>query len=166
MFHKKKTYHMDMKSADTTLQNVFAACDQTPNSIPFDKLVLRQKARTKTFDILLIIISLVVILTILAPLPFLCFKESTVSSYLELNEHYVVGNKLYLVLDTNDQTIKYEEAYLLSPSGDLYEIISYDSQNHTLCFPYIAQECNIYIPYGQDSILHLLLTPNTTKENN
>ena len=157
---------MDMKSADTALQNVFAACDQTPSSIPFDKLILRQKARTKAFDVLLIVIALIVTLTILAPLPFLCFKETSVSSSIELAEHYIEGNKLYLMLDTQNQTIKYEEAYLLSPGGDVYEIISYDSKNHTLCFPYIAQECNIYIPYGEDSLLHLLLTPTTSKENN
>ena len=44
MFRKKKTYQMDIKSADTTLQNIFAACNETPNTVPFDKLLLRQKA--------------------------------------------------------------------------------------------------------------------------
>ncbi len=73
MFYKKKTYQMDMDTANTALQNIFAACEKTPNTIPFDKLVLRQSAYTKPFDNLLIILTIALTLTILAPLPFLCF---------------------------------------------------------------------------------------------
>lgn len=164
MFRKKKTYQMDMKSADTALQNIFAACEQTPNSIPFDKLVLRQQARTQFFNVLLVIISIAMVLTILSPLPFLAFKETTTYSPVVLKEHYVKGDKLHLILDSGNHNIKYEEAYLISPGGNVYEIASYDSKTYTLCFPYTTQECNIYIPYDTDSILHLLLTPNNLKE--
>ena len=37
---------MDIKQAGETLQNIFAACEQEPNKVPFDKIVLRQKANT------------------------------------------------------------------------------------------------------------------------
>lgn len=164
MFYKKKTYQIDMETANVALQNVFVACQETPNTIPFDKLVLRQKARTQKYDNLLVIIIIIIALTILAPLPFLRFKAYLDYSPIVLKEHYVDGNKLYLELDTGNHTIKYEEAYLLSSGGNIYEIVSYNSNSYSLCFPYITKECNIYIPYDEDSLLHLSLTPTDSKE--
>ncbi len=163
MFRKKKTYQMDIKSADTTLQNIFAACNETPNTVPFDKLLLRQKAHTRNYDILLAIIALIIFITLLAPLPFLAFRETVNYSPVILEEHYVSNDRLHLVLDTGNQEIKYEEAYLVSATGTVYEIVSYDDSAHSLCFPYVPYECNIYIPYGNDLQLHLLISP-TIKE--
>lgn len=164
MSFKKKTYQIDKETANTALQNVFAACHETPNTIPFDKLVLREKAHTQKYDNLLIIIIIIIALTILAPLPFLGFKEYSAYSPIVLTKHYVAGNKLYLELDTGNHTINYEEAYLLSSGGNIYEIVSYDSTSYSLCFPYISKECNIYIPYDEDSLLHLSLTPTDLME--
>lgn len=161
MFHKKKIYQMNMKAANDTLQNVFAACDQPPNTIPFNKLVLRQRAHTAAFDILLLFTSLLLALTLLAPLPFLAYKNTAAYSSVEISSQYVDGNKLYIVLDTGNHTIKYQEAYLRSPGGDIYEIVSYDDKTCTLCFPYLSQECNIYIPYDDGFVLHLLFNPDT-----
>ena len=163
MFRKKKTYQMDIKSADTTLQNIFVACNETPNTVPFDKLLLRQKAHTRNYDILLAIIALIIFITLLAPLPFLAFRETVNYSPVILEEHYVSNDRLHLVLDTGNQEIKYEEAYLVSATGTVYEIVSYDDSAHSLCFPYVPYECNIYIPYGNDLQLHLLISP-TIKE--
>ena len=163
MFRKKKTYQMDIKSADTTLQNIFAACNETPNTVPFDKLLLRQKAHTRNYDILLAIIALIIFITLLAPLPFLAFRETVNYSPVILEEHYVSNDRLHLVLDTGNHEIKYEEAYLVSATGTVYEIVSYDDRAHSLCFPYVPYECNIYIPYGNDLQLHLLISP-TIKE--
>ena len=163
MFRKKKTYQMDIKSADTTLQNIFAACNETPNTVPFDKLLLRQKAHTRNYDILLAIIALIIFITLLAPRPFLAFRETVNYSPVILEEHYVSNDRLHLVLDTGNHEIKYEEAYLVSATGTVYEIVSYDDSAHSLCFPYVPYECNIYIPYGNDLQLHLLISP-TIKE--
>ncbi len=163
MFRKKKTYHMDIKSADNTLQNIFAACNETPNTVPFDKLLLRQKAHTRDYDILLKIITVVIILTLLSPLPFLAFRQTVNYSPIILERHYVANDKLHLVLDTGNHKIKYEESYLVSATGTVYEVVSYDDNAHSLCFPYVPYECNIYIPYGDDLLLHLLISP-VTKE--
>ena len=47
MYLFKKTYQMNIDKANDTLQNVFAACNKAPNTIPFDKLVLQQAAHTR-----------------------------------------------------------------------------------------------------------------------
>lgn len=165
MLYKKKTYRIDMDAANAALQNIFAACDEKPNTVPFDKLVLRQTARTKPFDTLLIILTIVLVLTILTPLPFLYFQPATDYSNIELSDYYTKDNKLYLQLDAGAHTIKFEEAYLVTPSGSIYEFVSYDAAKQSLCFPYVTMECNIYIPYDNDSVLHLQLTPTELKEN-
>ena len=66
-FYKKHRYEMDIKLANETLQNIFAACDRAPNTIPFDKLVLRQKTNTRLYNILLIITAILFLLTLLFP---------------------------------------------------------------------------------------------------
>lgn len=69
-FGRKNKYEMNMDTANTILQNVFASESKIPNTVPFDKLVLRQKANTRFYDRILIILFLVLLLTFLSPLAF------------------------------------------------------------------------------------------------
>lgn len=157
MFPKKKTYQIGIDDANATLQNVFAACNKSPNTVPIDRLLLRRTLKTKTFDILLRVIAGLLILTLLAPLPFLRYMPAGSSSPIILEKSYVANDKLYLDLNASTHAIKYEEAYLVSPSGTIYEIISYDEQTDTLCFPNIAPDCCVYVPYDDNSVLRLQL---------
>jgi len=153
----KKTYQMNIDKANDTLQNVFAACNKAPNTIPFDKLVLQQAAHTRPYDYLLWIITIMLALTLLAPLSFIKLENPTNAAPIVLTKQCVENNKLYLTLDSGNHVIHYEEAYLVSPGGTIYEIVSYDTKTNTLCFPNIAPNCNIYIPYDDDQTLHLQL---------
>lgn len=165
MFRKKNTYILDMESADATLQNIFAACEQPPNTIPFDKLILKESAKTYIYDRILLIIAICLALTLAMPILFYCLKEDVPTrSYITFSSHYIENDKLYLDLAIDNDTIRYEEAYLVVASGDIYEIISYDKKEQILCFPYLSQECNIYVPYDENSILHLVLSPDSFKE--
>ena len=56
LFRKKKNYEMNIDTANAILQNVFAAEAKAPNTIPFDKLVLREKANTRFYDRALILL--------------------------------------------------------------------------------------------------------------
>ena len=157
MFYKKKTYQIGIADANTTLQNVFAACNQTPNTVPIDRLLLRRTAKTKLFDVLLRVIGVLLVLTLLSPLLFLTYIPISDSSPITLQKSYVANDKLYLDLDIGKHTLKFEEAYLVSPSGTIYEIVSYDEQTHTLCFPNVAPDCCVYVPYDDNSLLRLQL---------
>lgn len=42
---------MNIDSANAALQNIFAACDQKPNTMPFDTILLRQQANTRSYAI-------------------------------------------------------------------------------------------------------------------
>lgn len=157
MFFRKKEYQMNPKDADATLQSVFAACNKTPNTIPFDKLVLQQSAHTKPFNNLLQMIVIVMFFTLLCPLAFIRLPQPIDAAPIVLSRQYVEANKLYLILEPGNHVIHYEEAYLVSPGGTIYEIVSYDTQTQTLCFPNVAPNCSIYIPYDSNQTLHLQL---------
>lgn len=162
-FEKKNKYEMNIDTANEILQNVFAAESKTPNTVPFDKLVLRQKANTRFYDRILVILFLVLLLTFLSPLALtpLTGNPNTgfISNSVELVDDYVEEGFLYLQLD--GMLILYEDAYLETADGTQYSVISYDESIGTLCFPYIeGTESNIYIPLEGGQTFHLLLTPH------
>lgn len=161
-FHKNKKYEMDIDTANAALQNILAACNQAPNTIPFDKILLRQKADTKPYNRLIVFTALLLLLTFLAPLaivPIATKLEShfTSESAVLIND-YLKDNVLYLQF-TGDN-ILYEQAYMESADGERIHILSYDADKGLICFPYAGdKEFNIYIPMEGKPALHFLLTP-------
>lgn len=161
-FHKSKKYEMDMDIANETLQNIFAACDQAPNTIPFDKIVLRQKADTKPYDRLILFTALLFLLTFLSPLaivPVATWLEPHFAPKpAELVENYLENDVLYLKFAGDH--ILYEQAYMEAADGNHIPVLSYNTDKGLICFPYDgSEELNIYIPIEGDSPLHFLLTP-------
>lgn len=159
---KQKTYQMDIDTANSTLQNIFAACDQAPNTIPFDKLVLRQKVNTRIYNRLLTATAIILLLTFLSPLiivPASHMMEDlfTPTPVVLLND-YLENDTLYLQLAGDN--ILYEEAYLETLDGEKIYAITYDAGKQIIGFPYIGEnESNIYIPIKGSDPLHLLLSP-------
>lgn len=162
LFSKKKTYEMNMEQANAALQNIFAACNQAPNTIPFDKLVLRQQLNTAVYTRLIAATFIALCLTFFAPL-YIVPIASGIDHVLtpepvKLVSDYCEENVLYLELSHN--RILYEEAYIETLDGRKEYAISFDKKTCTIAFPYITDsECNIYIPVRNNEPLHLLLSP-------
>lgn len=161
-FHKHQKYEMNMETANAALQNVFAACDKAPNTIPFDKLVLREKLNTRCYNRLLFIAALLLLLTFLSPLAIVPVSEYLDSRFptteAKLITDYVENGYLYLQLEGDN--ILYKDAYLEKPDGTVIPVQSYDRKKGILCLPYIDDaETNIYIPLKNGKVLHLLLSP-------
>lgn len=167
-FQKNKKYELDMNTANDTLQNIFAACDKAPNTIPFDKLVLRQKANTKSYNILLVITAVLLLLTFLLPLVIVPVANSIASHITteptELVNDYVKDNVLYL--EFTGGHILYESAYMELSDGTCLPPLSYDTKQYILCFPYDnTEEANIYIPIEDDVPLHFLISPMSDSDS-
>jgi len=161
-FMKKNTYQMDINQANSTLQNVFAACDQAPNTIPFDKIILRQKANTKIYNRLITVTAVILLLTFLSPLVIVpvanLIEHITVPAPVVLLNDYVEDNILYLQFEGDN--ILYEEAYVEEINGKRHYAVTYDTKKQLIGFPYIREiEFNIYIPIKDSEPLHLLLSP-------
>lgn len=161
-FQKQNKYKMNPDMANQTLQNVFAACDRESNATPFDKLILRKRANTRVYDRLILLTSLFLLLTFLAPLFIVpvstMLGKRTNSESPALVRDYVEDSCLYLELKGDH--IVYEEAYLEKADGTIIPVLSFDRETKTLCFPYVDNaESNIYIPIRGSDPLHLLLSP-------
>ena len=101
-FQKQNKYKMNPDIANHTLQNVFAACDRESNATPFDKLILRKRANTRVYDRLILLTSLFLLLTFLAPLFIVpvstMLGKRTDSESPALVRDYVEDSCLYLEL--------------------------------------------------------------------
>lgn len=154
-----KKYALDMRSADTALQNVFAAVGQTPNSVPFNKLVLRQKAVLKPYNILLAVTICLLLLTAIVPLFFYFNRGKAPTGFLTLGEHSATTEEITLELLPAHIMVDMEASKLVTMSGETYPAISYDYETHTITFPYCGEECNIYVAADDGSSLQLVFTP-------
>lgn len=158
---KKHKYTMNMDAANATLQNVFASCDKEPNSIPFDKIVLRTKLNTRSYTILLVIFILLLAITLSLPLIFhssLYHISRKPGSSLVLEEHYQEDGLLYFIL--SGDTVFPQDSYLLDEKGNEQAPINYNEETNTLIFDFPDAEVNIYISDSEGNYLHLLVTPD------
>ena len=158
---KKNTFEMNINSANAALQNIFAACDQKPNTMPFDTILLRQQANTRSYAIAKHIAELFILLLFGLPLLFphskaKIFTQST-HTKLTLESHYISGEQFTLDIAGGD--IDYRQCYAVSADGTRYEPIFQGSSNDSIVFPYAGKEINIYIYDTSGNCLQLILTP-------
>ena len=161
-FHKKNRYELDMTTANNALQNILSTCNQPVNTIPFDKLVLRQKVNAASYNRLIIATALIFVLTFLSPLAIIPLSElnerlfSPTPAVLTLD--YVENN--ILSLKFTGENILYEEAFMETLSGEIIAPLSVDSSKGVINFPFLSEEANIYVPVKNGEPLHLLFTPD------
>lgn len=153
---------MDIHTANQMLQNVFASCNTPPNTIPFDKLMLRQKARIKYITGLKYSCLLCLLITLVTPFVFtktsgsLTIKEHSIRS-IELVNHYIAENQFHIFLSGTD--LHLEKSYITSEDGTVYSPTYSDNSEGEVVFPYPGGEINIYIYEDENNYLQILLTP-------
>ena len=162
LFKKSKRYQMDIKTADQMLQNVFAACDTTPNKVPFDKIVLRNKTDVRSERLLIVITIILFILTLITPL-FLpkgndfVSVDSSMGRPLSVTVHEMKDDSFLISFEGNKVDIT--SSYMEGKDGSVVYASSYDEFTNTVTFPYDSKEYNIYIYDVSGKCIHLLLTP-------
>lgn len=161
-FHKKNRYELDMTTANNALQNILSTCNQPVNTIPFDKLVLRKKVNAASYNRLIIATAIIFVLTFLSPLIIVPLSELNERLFApkpaELTLDYVENN--ILSLEFTGDNILYNEAYMETLSGERILPLSVDASKGVICFPFLSEEANIYIPVKNDTAIHLLFTPD------
>ncbi len=162
LFHRKKIYKMDMASANDTLQNVFAACEKEPNTIPFDKIVLRRKADTRLtcickFTTLIMILALIFI-------PLFTLRTSTNieteynKSSLHIVDHFVTEKFIHLTFE--EANYYAPSCYSLDTNGQRsLALIDHTNPTH-LVFAYTGVTIHLYLCDEYGEYLHLIISPN------
>ncbi|MFT3984939.1 MAG: hypothetical protein QM697_13610 [Lachnospiraceae bacterium] len=164
MFFKKK-YSMDRNTANQTLQNVFAACNQPPNTIPFDKLVLKGLAQTALVKVCKWSAFCFLLLVLLAPLAFQN-SEFTVSSKGFGQRIAIENHRLYadhFIMQLSGGSIDYENIYAKKPDGTVVFPVSADPDSGSVVIPYDGNSLNIYIPDNSGNVLQALLSERTNQ---
>ena len=158
---KSHKYDMDLETANQTLQNVFAACNQKPNTIPFEKIVLRKKAKTAAVVACKYISLLFLILVLLSPFcfynnDFRVYDNSGISKPIIVEAHYY-ENDCFTIKFRGDN-INYDEISVVDESDTVSapdEIIKPES---TIRIYQPHGTLNIYVPDYNGNTLHAVLS--------
>ena len=172
---KKNRYRMDPRTADATLQNVFASCNRQPNTISFDTLSLRLQNNSAPYTVGMILSGIVFFLVLVFPIVTLLlfrltagdtvFQTPMSGSGISLVSHHLDNDGIfYLEIDPgNDEldasccmmyTISEQEIAPLNCSSSLFQ------KNVVISFPYPEEEANILITGKKGGTLQLLLVPS------
>lgn len=119
---KSRKYDMDLETANQTLQNVFAACNQKPNTIPFEKIILRKKAKTAFVIGCKYVSLLFLILVLLSPLcfysnDFQVYDDSGISKPIIVEAHYF-ENDCFTIKFKGDN-IDYDNISIMDEGGTI-----------------------------------------------
>ena len=157
---KNKKYSMNIEDANSTLQNVFAELDMKPNSIPFDKIVLRGLANTVFAKTCKIIATIFLIISLFTPLAFInndfVVEPSVGASKIIITDHQLYDDHFSLVLQGNN--INYDDIYARLPDGSFVFPSSVNRDNGLVIFPFTESSLNIYIPDINGNVLQAVLT--------
>lgn len=158
----RKKYNMDIDTANDILQNVFAAEKVTPNTIPFDMIVLKGMAQTLLVRVCILIASVMLTLLLLAPLAFRStsdFKVSEGSAHeISIMEHQLYETEFIMLIKGKD--IDYTKVYARKNDGSVIfpTRIQYVNSNTEITFPYDGEALNLYIPDMDGHVLQAVLS--------
>ncbi|MBR6309111.1 MAG: hypothetical protein IKR39_10950 [Lachnospiraceae bacterium] len=159
---KKKTYSIDINTAGKMLENVFAKAETSPNTVPFDKIVLRSKQNLFTDNLFIVLSSLIFVVTLLMPLFFPHSKmmvsvDAASSRPLTVKEHHMTESTFSITFD--GLPVDVVNSYMVDDDDETVSIVEYDSATNTVVFPYDKKEYNIYVYDTNGKCIHLLLSP-------
>lgn len=164
----RKKYTMDAQLADSTLKNVFKACNIKIQTESVRQI--QEKHNKEAHGYWLLMVTALAALVMLLITPF-CFRPSPAtvtamqsqSSSAQVYQHHMEDGIFYITFSGSG--IEYSRVYLVDSTGKKQKILSYNTRKSTIAFPYSGQELNIYVPEDNGSVLHLLLSPRKGSEN-
>lgn len=153
-------YTLNLDTANQTLQNIFEACEQTPNDVPLQILASQKDAIVRPISVMVWVCHIVLFLVLL--LPFLLnqtkyqFTSYTSFDSFYVKENYAEEKNIYIRLNSND--IDFTKCYLIDSQGTEIAASDFNTSTNTITFPYDDSNVDIYVSDQQNQVLHLLLT--------
>lgn len=162
-FHKisdSKKYTLTIDTADKTLQNIFAACEQTPNNIPLQRLASQKSAIVKPLNIMIGVCHFVLFIVLL--LPFVMHQPkyhfTTYNKYdsFYIKEHYAEQENVFIRVNTTELNLS--KCYMVDSKGAQYPVKDFNTTTNTLILPFYDDFGDIYLSDESGHTLHVLLT--------
>lgn len=172
---KKNKYRMDPRTANATLQNVFASCNRQPNTISFDMLSLRLQNNSAPYTVGMILSGIVFFLILIFPIVALLlfrltagdtvFRSSMPVSGISLVSHHLDNDGIfYLEIDPGNDELDASCCVMYTASEREISPLNFSSslfqKNVVISFPYPEEEANILITGKKGGTLQLLLVPS------
>ncbi len=159
---KRHKYTMDMTTANNILQNVFIAGQQAPNPTPFDKIVLRSRAKTTLVTTCMWIGIVMLLLVLLSPLAFQN-QDLKVTNISEAKSIEIVDHQLYtkeFVMQIAGDRLDYQQIYATKPDGSVIfpSRIRFVDGNTEVTIPYDGSSLNLYIPDLDGNVMQAVLS--------
>lgn len=155
-------YNMDINTANDILQNVFAAKQQAPNTTPFDKIVLKSKARTSLVTSCMWVGIIMLCLTILSPLAFRS-TDFKVTDFTEAQNLQIVEHQLFteeFVMIVSGSKLDYQSVYASKNDGTVIfpSRIRFINGNAEITIPYDGEALNLFIPDTDGNVMQAILS--------
>ncbi|MCR5591040.1 MAG: hypothetical protein K6F73_05850 [Lachnospiraceae bacterium] len=161
MFRRNKTYSINKKAANEALQNVFAACEQKPNTQSLDALLFKNIANTtlvKTGKWLSIALLLLVLV---CPVVFYIEgKEADSKPHktdIKVTSHYLDEENGVFVMNVSGSDIDYDGIYAKREDGSVLYPSETDPDG-TVKFHFVSGTLNIYIPDTEGGVVQAVLS--------
>ncbi len=161
MFRRNKTYSINRKAANQALQNVFAACDQTPNTQSLDMLLFKNIANTTLVKAGKWMSVGLLVLVLLSPTVFyIAGKEGSAKPHkadITVVSHYLDKDNESFVMELKGKDIDYEGIYAKKEDGSVIYPSETDPDG-TVKFHFTSGTLNIYIPDTEGGIVQAVLS--------
>ena len=161
MFRRNKIYSINKKVANETLQNVFAACEQTPNTRSLDALLFKNIANTTLVKTGKWMAVALLVLILFSPFVFyVAGKEAKTKPHktdIIVTQHYLDEENGYFVFRLSGSDIYYEGIYAKSGDGTVIYPVE-TSDDGTVKFRFKEGTLNIFIPDTEGGAVQAVLS--------
>ena len=161
MFRRNKIYSIDKKAANEALQNVFAACEQTPNTQSLDALLFKNIANTTLVKAGKWMSIALLVLILLCPMVFyMAGKNQTVREHqtdIKVTSHYLDEESGYFVMTVEGTDIDYDGIYARKENGSKIYPAETDNDG-TVKFRFESGTLNIFIPDTEGGVVQAVLS--------
>ena len=161
MFRRNKTYSINRKAANEALQNVFAACDQTPNTQSLDALLFKNIANTTLVKTGKWMSVALLVLVLLSPSVFyMAGKNAEKAPHkadITVVNHYLDKDNECFVMELQGSDIYYDGIYAKKEDGSIIYPVQTDPSG-VVKFHFESGTLNIYIPDTEGGIVQAVLS--------
>ena len=161
MFRRNKTYSINRKAANEALQNVFAACDQTPNTQSLDALLFKNIANTTLVKTGKWLSVGLLVLILLSPTVFYLAGQNAQKAPhktdITITDHYLDKENERFVMILSGTNIDYDGIYAKKEDGSLLFPVETDPDG-VVKFHFESGTLNIFIPDTEGGVVQAVLS--------
>ncbi|MBR6159001.1 MAG: hypothetical protein IKQ40_01770 [Lachnospiraceae bacterium] len=161
MFRRNKIYSINKKAANEALQNVFAACEQTPNTQSLDALLFKNIANTTLVKAGKWMSVALLVLILLSPTVFYYAGQKAASephkTDITVTDHYLDTENGYFVMEIDGSNIDYSGIYAKAEGGSVIYPAEID-ESGIVKFRFESGTLNIFIPDTEGGIVQAVLS--------